>query len=86
MGIPSLSYVGAYYLRFSRDIHNRECVGYDVSRHKYPRAYTRNADQLRVALRESWRRLPQIQIQRLVRSCRNRVRAVVAAAGGPTRY
>ena len=46
----------------------------------------RNAAELRAAVHDQWRALTQWRIRRLVRSCPRRIRAVVEAEGGSTRY
>lgn len=45
-----------------------------------------NLAQLEQALHEEWRRLPQRHIQRLIQGMRRRMNAVIAVAGGYTRY
>lgn len=42
--------------------------------------------ELKTALEEEWERLPQDLIKKLIRSMRNRLRAVIKARGGNTRY
>lgn len=46
----------------------------------------RNRQQLMEALQDEWQRVPQIQIQRLIRSMRRRTCACYVANGGHTRY
>lgn len=43
-------------------------------------------DDLETALREEWERLPQENLRRLIRSMPRRIRAVITARGGNTRY
>ena len=53
-------------------------------RQRVPRPRTLQA--LGAALQEEWRRIPQLQIARLVRSMRRRCVACIDATGGHTRY
>ena len=53
-------------------------------RQRVPRPRTLQA--LDAALQEEWRRIPQLQIARLIRSMRRRFVACIDAKGGHTRY
>ena len=53
-------------------------------RQRVPRPRTLQA--LGAALQEEWRRIPQLQIARLIRSMRRRCVACIDATGGHTRY
>ncbi|KAG8284281.1 hypothetical protein J6590_108265 [Homalodisca vitripennis] len=46
----------------------------------------RTLDELEMALREEWERLPQDSLRRLIRTMPQRVLAVISARGGNTRY
>jgi transposase len=45
-----------------------------------------SVDELKSALIEEWEGIPQESIQKLIRSMRNRLRAVIRARGGNTKY
>ncbi|MBS0032906.1 MAG: transposase [Candidatus Baumannia cicadellinicola] len=47
---------------------------------------SRTLDELEIALREEWEWLPQDSLRRLIRTMPQRVRAVISARGGNTRY
>jgi hypothetical protein len=45
-----------------------------------------SVDELKLALIEEWEGIPQDSINKLIRSMRNRLRAVIRARGGNTKY
>ena len=53
-------------------------------RQRHPQPQTRR--QLKAALQAEWRNIPQVRIQRLIRSMPRRCRACVAVVGGHIRY
>ena len=71
----------------SPDLSPIEHVWYILGQHvrqRVPRPRTLQA--LGAALQEEWKRIPQLQIARLIRSMRRRCVACIDATGGHTRY